>query len=51
LDEENPKCAGLAQENGFGSAQLQMLPKLVKSTIAHVAEACKKHNCASCWGL
>jgi len=30
LDEEIPNCAGLAQEIGFGSAQLHMLLQLVK---------------------
>jgi hypothetical protein len=41
-----PKCAGLAQENGFGSAQLHMLLRLVKCTIAHVAAACKRQSSA-----
>jgi hypothetical protein len=34
LDEENPTYASMAQENGFGSAELQTLPRLVKGAAA-----------------
>jgi hypothetical protein len=34
LDEENPTYAGMAQENGFGSAELRTLLCLVKGAAA-----------------
>jgi len=40
LDQENPTCVSLAQENGFGSTLLLRLPWLVKSTTALCT--CKK---------
>jgi hypothetical protein len=46
LDEDNPTYAGLAQENGFGSAKVRMLPWLVKGTAVMCTgrKACNKYD-------
>jgi len=49
LDEENPTCAGLAHENGFGSAYLHTLSWLVKGTAALCREECDKYDLTGAW--
>jgi hypothetical protein len=46
LDEQNPTYAGLAQENGFGSALLQRWPWVVKgaSALCTCRKECKKYD-------
>ncbi len=50
LDEENPTYAGMAQENGFGSAELQTLPWLVKGAAALCTsiKECNKYDLICC---
>jgi hypothetical protein len=46
LDEDNPTYAGLAQENGFCSDKLRMLPWLVNGTgvMCTRREECNKYD-------
>jgi hypothetical protein len=55
MDEENPTCTGLTQENGFGSAYLYKLPWLVRGAVAMCTcrKECNKYDltAAPCFWL